>query len=163
MLRRGEPDLLDTSMLRYIYATSVLPFPPNLSHLVQIFLSADSNTYGVATPGPRRVSLSRLLESSATLLCSWQRLVRHCPRHTSASHPEAHTVEMVYCGKPSKGCSNCRGRKIRVSPLFDLSTRVPSQSIIFPGWLRSRVRPVLPSLVCGTISPSDDATIKTKH
>lgn len=24
---------------------------------------------------------------------------------------------MVYCGKPSKGCSNCRERKIRVSVL----------------------------------------------
>lgn len=36
---------------------------------------------------------------------------------------------MVYCGKPSKGCSNCRERKIRVSPLFELPCRVPSESV----------------------------------
>jgi hypothetical protein len=29
---------------------------------------------------------------------------------------------MVYCGKPSKGCSNCRERKIRVSLLFSFGT-----------------------------------------
>lgn len=38
---------------------------------------------------------------------------------------------MVYCGKPSKGCSNCRERKVRVSfylipfPLWDATPRSP--------------------------------------
>lgn len=42
---------------------------------------------------------------------------------------------MVYCGKPSKGCSNCRERKIRVSPLFEL---------VMPGSVRVRVHRLAP-------------------
>lgn len=47
---------------------------------------------------------------------------------------------MVYCGKPSKGCSNCRERKIRVSHIFfEISSRAFSNSV-FMGWLRKLAR-----------------------
>ena len=39
---------------------------------------------------------------------------------------------MVYCGKPSKGCSACRERKIRVSQMFPLTTGCPAPT--FPSF-----------------------------
>lgn len=67
---------------------------------------------------------------------------------------------MVYCGKPSKGCSNCRERKIRVSHNF---------RNIQSGFLKLRVHGLAPqtcSLCQGLLRndlPSDDLTLKTKH
>lgn len=38
---------------------------------------------------------------------------------------------MVYCGKPSKGCSNCRERKIRVGLL---RLQPPPSPLLFNPW-----------------------------
>ena len=59
------------------------------------------------------------------------RYLEDCEGHVPNSDPGvAHPLpgslllKMVYCGKPSKGCSNCRERKIRVSG--------PSISVVVP-------------------------------
>lgn len=68
---------------------------------------------------------------------------------------------MVYCGKPSKGCSNCRERKIRVSHILEISSRVFSNSA-FMGWLAPQLARCARAR-CGMTSPSDDPTLKTKR
>lgn len=68
---------------------------------------------------------------------------------------------MVYCGKPSKGCSNCRERKIRVSHILEISS---------PGFDKLRVHGLASSATCPLCQgmlrndlPSDDPTLKTKR
>lgn len=127
-------------------------FPPSLpiswadyhhtSQLVQTIFSFESAGKG------HGALVSASTSRQAQPVCSQWRSAPTLPTHptaqhsclglgpTSASHPEVHTVEMVYCGKPSKGCSNCRERKIRVSHNFYLSSRLFSNSVSM-GWLRN--------------------------
>lgn len=47
---------------------------------------------------------------------------------------------MVYCGKPSKGCSNCRERKIRVSWPSACLAGTAAESLLLTDMTRLAVR-----------------------
>jgi hypothetical protein len=77
-------------------------------------------------------------------------------------HP-ASPAKMVYCGKPSKGCSNCRERKIRVSLIyyFFISTHRMSRRHRRP--VTARLAGSLPSATTTRDRPANTTQVRPKR